>query len=65
MREAGGLKHIKAALAKFEQRHEEHIRAYDPTGGADNARRLTGRHETARFKHIILGGIVIALYKVK
>ncbi len=25
----------------------EHIRVYDPTGGEDNKRRLTGAHETA------------------
>jgi glutamine synthetase len=27
--------------------HAEHIAYYDPKGGADNERRLTGRHETA------------------
>ena len=25
----------------------EHIREYDPTGGKDNERRLTGLHETS------------------
>lgn len=27
--------------------HERHIRAYDPRGGKDNERRLTGLHETS------------------
>ena len=28
-------------------KHKEHIAVYDPHGGLDNRRRLTGRHETA------------------
>jgi glutamine synthetase len=47
MREAGGLKVIEAAIQKLSMKHKEHITAYDPKGGADNARRLTGLHETA------------------
>eukprot|EP01137_Pigoraptor_chileana_P028550 Opistho-2@992 len=47
MRKDGGLEHIKAAIAKLEKRHKEHIEQYDPNGGEDNKRRLTGRHETA------------------
>jgi len=27
--------------------HVRHIRVYDPTGGRDNERRLTGHHETS------------------
>lgn len=42
MREQGGMKHIEAAIAKLEKRHEEHIAVY----GSDNELRLTGRHET-------------------
>lgn len=34
---------------------EEHIAAYDPSGGADNARRLTGKHETASIKEFSYG----------
>ena len=47
MREKGGLDHINAAIERLGKKHEEHIRCYDPTGGKDNARRLTGLHETA------------------
>lgn len=43
----GGLKAIYAAIEALSKRHKEHIEAYDPRGGLDNARRLTGRHETA------------------
>eukprot|EP00127_Corallochytrium_limacisporum_P004953 Clim_evm27s195 gene=Clim_evmTU27s195 len=47
MRDAGGLKVIEAAIKKLEAKHHEHIQVYDPSGGVDNARRLTGQHETA------------------
>lgn len=47
-REKGtGLKAIHEAIEKLSKKHREHIEAYDPSGGLDNARRLTGRHETA------------------
>ncbi|XP_027196003.2 glutamine synthetase-like [Dermatophagoides pteronyssinus] len=47
MRAEGGLKVIEAACKKLALRHRAHIVKYDPSGGADNARRLTGRHETS------------------
>jgi len=47
MREDGGMKDIEAAIEKLSLRHDWHIKQYDPTGGIDNARRLTGLHETA------------------
>jgi len=37
-----GMKAIEEAIAKFELKHKEHILVY----GADNDKRLTGRHET-------------------
>jgi glutamine synthetase len=42
MRADGGMKHIEAAMAKLEKRHEEHIAVY----GEGNHERLTGLHET-------------------
>lgn len=42
MRKDGGMKHIEAAMAKLEKRHEEHIAVY----GEGNRERLTGKHET-------------------
>ena len=48
MREEGGMEHIVKAIEKMSSKHDEHIREYDPTNGKDNARRLTGLHETAR-----------------
>lgn len=47
MRKPGGITAIEAAIDKLSKHHDKHIRAYDPKGGQDNARRLTGRHETS------------------
>jgi glutamine synthetase len=47
MRLEGGLTAIEEAIQKLSKQHVRHIQQYDPTGGKDNARRLTGRHETA------------------
>lgn len=47
MREDGGIKHIDAAIDLLSKRHKEHIKVYDPRGGEDNKKRLTGLHETA------------------
>lgn len=38
---------IEAAIDKLSKRHKYHIRMYDPRGGQDNSRRLTGQHETS------------------
>ena len=38
---------IEDAIEKLGKRHMTHIRHYDPKGGKDNARRLTGHHETS------------------
>lgn len=46
---------IKDAIDKLSKVHDEHIEAYDPSGGVDNARRLTGRHETADIKTFSAG----------
>merc|ERR1719230_1490058 len=43
MRQPGGLAVINAACEKLGKRHETHIASY----GEGNARRLTGKHETA------------------
>jgi len=47
MRAKGGLSVMEAAIEKMSKKHMEHIRAYDPNQGADNSRRLTGKHETS------------------
>jgi glutamine synthetase len=47
MREDGGIEHIQQAIDKLAQAHDKHIKAYDPNGGKDNERRLTGRNETS------------------
>ena len=47
MRKDGGMVHIEAAIEKLSKRHAHHIKLYDPKEGADNARRLTGLHETS------------------
>lgn len=47
MRQPEGLKYIEKAIEQLSKNHKEHIRAYDPHGGLDNERRLTGKHETS------------------
>lgn len=47
MRKPGGLKAMEEAIEKLSKVHREHIAYYDPKGGKDNERRLTGMHETA------------------
>ncbi|XP_075885395.1 glutamine synthetase isoform X3 [Nelusetta ayraudi] len=55
MREDGGLKRIEEAIERLAKRHRYHIRAYDPKGGLDNARRLTGDHETSNIDQFSAG----------
>jgi len=47
MREPNGILAIETAIEKLGRVHAEHIKAYDPHGGKDNERRLTGHHETS------------------
>ena len=47
MRAPGGITAIETAIEKLSHRHATHIKSYDPRGGADNSRRLTGHHETS------------------
>ena len=47
MREENGIEAINKGIEKLGLRHEYHIKMYDPKMGADNARRLTGHHETS------------------
>jgi len=47
MRNPNGILEIEIAIDKMAKNHDAHIRAYDPHGGKDNERRLTGRHETS------------------
>jgi len=55
MREEGGIKYIYDAIEKLSARHDYHIAMYDPKGGEDNKRRLTGRHETASWANFSHG----------
>ena len=41
---------IHKAIEKLSHRQAAHIKCYDPTGGLDNTRRLTGKHETASYQ---------------
>ena len=47
MKVEGGMKAIMEACDKLSKRHDYHIKMYDPKMGIDNARRLTGFHETS------------------
>ncbi|XP_012685656.2 glutamine synthetase-like [Clupea harengus] len=55
MRAEGGLTHIEEAIEKLSNRHKEHILVYDPRGGQDNMRRLTGKHETSSIDEFSAG----------
>ncbi|XP_077996741.1 glutamine synthetase-like [Glandiceps talaboti] len=55
MREDGGIKHMEEAIAKLSKCHMRHIRLYDPNDGKDNARRLTGLHETSHISDFSAG----------
>jgi len=46
-RAINGLLHIEAYIEKLSENHQAHIKRYDPKGGKDNERRLTGFHETS------------------
>jgi glutamine synthetase len=46
---------IEAAIQKLGAAHFEHIFYYDPKGGVDNERRLTGHHETASMSKFSYG----------
>ena len=48
-------RYIEEAIEKLSNRHQYHIRAYDPKGGLDNARRLTGFHETSNINDFSAG----------
>ncbi|XP_053492189.1 glutamine synthetase-like [Ictalurus furcatus] len=55
MREEGGLRHVEEAIEQLGKRHGFHIRAYDPKGGLDNVRCLTGHHETSNINEFSAG----------
>ncbi|XP_020491668.1 glutamine synthetase isoform X1 [Labrus bergylta] len=55
MREEEGLQYIEQAIEKLSKKHTEHIREYDPRGGEDNKRRLTGLHETSNIEDFSAG----------
>jgi len=47
MRDENGIIEIEKAIDRLSRHHLRHIKAYDPKGGKDNERRLTGHHETS------------------
>lgn len=55
MLEEGGIKVIYEAMEALAKNHDKHIRGYDPKGGKDNVRRLTGLHETASIDKFTFG----------
>ena len=55
MRDPGGLKEIEAAIERLRRNHKTHITSYDPNGGLDNARRLTGKLETSSMDQFSAG----------
>ena len=40
-------RYINDAIKRLQKEHMRHVRLYDASGGEDNKRRLTGRHETS------------------
>jgi glutamine synthetase len=55
MRDEGGLEVIEKAIEKLSHKHLEHLANYDPKGGKDNRRRLTGLHETSSYEDFSAG----------
>ncbi|KIH54854.1 glutamate--ammonia ligase, catalytic domain protein [Ancylostoma duodenale] len=55
MRNPGGINDIMTAINKLSLVHTQHIAYYDPHGGKDNERRLTGLHETAKIDQFSYG----------
>ncbi|CAH2316829.1 glutamine synthetase [Pelobates cultripes] len=55
MRKKGGLNDIEDATEKLGKRHNYHISVYDPHGGKDNVRRLTGEFATSSFHEFTTG----------
>eukprot|EP00061_Rhincodon_typus_P011953 g37337.t1 len=49
------MRGIDKSIERLGKRHQYHIRAYDPKGGLDNARRLTGHHETSNINEFSAG----------
>jgi len=45
MREKGGIREIEKTIEKLSKKHKQHLMAYDPHEGMDNARRLIGSLE--------------------
>lgn len=55
MRSEGGIKHIEEAIKKLSLRHREHVLIYDPSGGADNKKRLHGKSVYSSFTNFTSG----------
>lgn len=55
MREEGGMGEIDVAIGMLSRRHSKHLAFYDPHGGKDNLRRLTGDHEAPSAKGFSFG----------
>lgn len=58
---------IEKAIDKLSRNHLRHIQAYDPKGGKDNERRLTGSHETSSIHDFSAGNVLLSvpLFKTK
>lgn len=56
---------IEKAIDKLSRNHLRHIQAYDPNGGKDNERRLTGRHETSSIHDFSAGNAYFLEFYIK
>uniref|UniRef100_A0A8C4IZ02 Glutamine synthetase n=1 Tax=Dicentrarchus labrax TaxID=13489 RepID=A0A8C4IZ02_DICLA len=52
MRSEGGLQYIEEAIRRLSRRHSQHLRVYDPHGGADNMSRLTSQSSSTSSFHV-------------
>ncbi|KAH6931569.1 hypothetical protein HPB50_025266 [Hyalomma asiaticum] len=55
MRQPEGIRYIEKAIEQLSRKHRDHNQAYDPHGGCDNERRLTGLHETSSIHDLTSG----------
>lgn len=55
MRDPNGIIEIEKAIDKLSKVHMRHIKVYDPHGGKDNEKRLTGKFETSSINDFSAG----------
>lgn len=56
------FREIEKAIDKLSKVHMRHIKVYDPRGGKDNEKRLTGNFETSSINDFSAGNSSFSFY---